>query len=229
MDDFSNEPAIKDRATLETQVGPRRVVDDGSIANVTAQEVWVVVGASALGHFDSGAAVQMVVVTSRSRSLAAETSVRRLVGKSGRMIALDRPATWTTCSRRTNSRVRLAIPAYLRPDSDVIVASAQTTNISVGGFHCVTSLPLCVGDQLSVSLMFTPTDAFECRAQVVRLTDDADDPMHIRVVAALRFIDLAAADECRVAEALTALSTETDATAVPVAWHHGEAAGGSAG
>jgi hypothetical protein len=229
LDDFSNEPAIKDRATLETEVGSRRIVDSGSIANVTAQEVWVVVGASAVGHFEPGSAVKVVVVTSHSRSLAAGTSVRRLVGNSGRMIALQRPGTWTTCSRRTNSRVRLAIPAYLRPDSDATVASAQTTNISVGGFHCVTGLPLCVGDQLSVSLMFTPTEAFECRAQVVRLSDDADDPMHLRVVAALRFVDLTAADECRVAQALTALSIETDATAVPVAWHSSEAAGEQAG
>jgi hypothetical protein len=76
--------------------------------------------------------------------------------------------------------------------------------------------------------MFTPTDPFECRAQVVRLSEDTDDPLHLRLVAALRFMDLTVADEARVAEALTALSTDTDATAIPAAWHRGEAAGGQA-
>ena len=228
VDDFSNEPAIKDRATLETQLGPHKVVDEGTIANLTTEEVWVVVGASAAGHFGAGSAVRMVVVTSYSRSLSAGTSVRRLVGKSGRMIALDRPENWTSSSRRANGRVQLAIPAYLRPDTDGTVASARTTNISVGGFHCITDLPVSVGDQMAVSLMFTPTDPFECRAQVVRLSEDTDDPLHLRLVAALRFMDLTVADEARVAEALTALSTETDATAIPIAWRRGEAAGGQA-
>jgi hypothetical protein len=144
------------------------------------------------------------------------------------MIALDRPENWTSSSRRANGRVQLAIPAYLRPDTDGTVASARTTNISVGGFHCITDLPVSVGDQMAVSLMFTPTDPFECRAQVVRLSEDTDDPLHLRLVAALRFMDLTVADEARVAEALTALSTETDATAIPVAWHRGDAAGGQA-
>jgi hypothetical protein len=229
VDDFSNEPAIKDRATLETQLDRRRVVDDAAIANLTAAEIWVVVGESAVGHFRPGSTVQLVVVTSHSRSLAADTSVTRLVGGSGRMIALGRPATWTSSSRRANGRVRLAIPAYLRPDTDGTVASARTTNISVGGFHCITDLPVSVGDQMAVSLMFTPTDSFECRAQIVRLSDDPDDPTHHRLVAALRFVDLTAADEVRVAEALTALSTDTDATALPLAWHGGVASRGRTG
>jgi hypothetical protein len=48
-------------------------------------------------------------------------------------------------------------------------------------------------------------------------------------MAAFRFVDLTAADEARVAEALAALGDETDATAVPVAWHSGEGHGRLAG
>jgi hypothetical protein len=229
VDDFSNEPAIKDRVTIEARIGLKAVVDTATIANLTPDEVWIVVDAPAADHLEAGCSVRIVDATPQAMCLSAETTVKRRVGRSDRMIALSRPAKWTTHSRRTNSRLRLAIPAYLRPDSDATVASAQTTNISVGGFHCVTGLPLCVGDQLSVSLMLTPTEAFECRAQVVRLSDNPNDTMHLRVVAALRFVDLTPADECRVAEALTALSSETDATAGPVAWHHAEVAGGSVG
>jgi hypothetical protein len=141
------------------------------------------------------------------------------------MIALNRPDVWVSHSRRLHSRVRLAIPAYLREEADGTVASARTTNLSVGGFHCITSLPISVGRQLSVSLMLTPTTALDCQAQVVRLDEDPDDPDHRRLVAAFRFVDLTPADEARVAEALIALSEETDATAVPVAWRNGEGRG----
>lgn len=43
-DEFSNEPAIRDRVTLETQDGPRTLVHTAMIANLTTEEVWVVVG-----------------------------------------------------------------------------------------------------------------------------------------------------------------------------------------
>jgi len=218
VEDFSNEPAVKDRATIETRVGLRVVVDQAIVANVTADEVWVVVDAAAAERLVAGSGVRVAVTGADGRSLNAETTVRRTVGRFDRMIALARPREWTSPSRRVNGRARLAIPAYLRTETDGTVASAQTTNVSVGGFHCVTALPLSVGDELEVSLMFKPTDAFECRAQVVRLNEDASDPLGLRLVAAFRFVDLSEAGEACVAEALAALRGETDPAAVPTAY-----------
>jgi hypothetical protein len=130
---------------------------------------------------------------------------------------------WISHSRRANGRIDLAIPAYLHSnDIEGAVASARTTNISVGGFHCLTDLPIFVGYQMAVSLMLTPTSPFECRAQVVRISEDPDDPTRRQMVAAFRFVDLSVADEARIAEALVALANETDPEAVPVAWRTGD-------
>ena len=225
VNELSNEPAIKDRVKLETQDGPRTVVHYATIANLTTEEVWVALGQPATELLSEGTPVRIILIRPEEDSLAAETSVNRMVGNSGRMAALRRPEMWSSHSRRANDRVALAIPAYLRPDADGTVAAARTTNISVGGFHCVTDLPIAVGHQMTVSIMLSPTEPFECRAQVVRLSDDPDDSSHRQLVVAFRFVDLTAADEARVAEALAALADETDPSAVPVAWHSGEGHG----
>jgi hypothetical protein len=98
----------------------------------------------------------------------------------------------------------------------------------VGGFQCVTDLPVSVGRQLDVSLMLTPTSSFDCRAQVVRLGDDPEDPSGRQLLVAFRFVDLTAAEEALVAEALAALDDETDATAVPASWRSAGLAAGAA-
>jgi len=220
MDEFSNDPEIKERVTLEIQAGLRTLVHEGTIANLTSDEVWVAVGGAAAEHLSAGAAVRILLNRAGAGGLTAETSVGRLVGGSGRMIALRRPSEWVSRSRRANGRVGLAIPAYLRPDGWVV--PARTTNISVGGFHCITDHPVSVGHQMAVSLMLTPTSTFECRAQVIRLTDDADDPSHRQLVVAFRFVDLTPDDEACIAEALAALADETDPNAVPAAWRSGK-------
>ena len=225
MDELPDEPAIRDRVTLEIGDGPRTVVDRATIANVTTEEIWVVVGKSAGDRLGAGSAVRIVVVRPHDGSLAAETSVRRQIGRSGRLVALRRPDNWASHSRRANGRARLAIPVYLRHDAEDSVVSARTTNLSVGGFHCVTDLPVSVGRQLNVSLMLTPTSSFDCRAQVVRLGDDPEDPSGRQLLVAFRFVDLTAAEEALVAEALAALDDETDATAVPASWHSAEGHG----
>lgn len=219
MDESSNEPEVKDTVTLETCDGPRTVVDQATIANVTAEEIWVVVGKAAGERLVAGTEARIVLVRSQDTAVAADTSVRRQVGNSGRLVALRRPDGWLSHSRRSNGRARLAIPAYLHPDAEGSVVPARTTNLSVGGFHCVTALPISVGRQLDVSLMLTPTSSFDCRAQVVRLNDDPDDPSRHQLQVAFRFVDLSAAEEALVAEALAALDDETDATAGPAAWH----------
>ena len=47
MDEFLDELEIKDRVLLETQAGPRTVAHRGTIANLTAEEIWVAVGRAA--------------------------------------------------------------------------------------------------------------------------------------------------------------------------------------
>jgi PilZ domain len=226
---FSNEPEIKDRVTLETTMGPQPHVYRGTIANLTSDEVWVAIGKPAGEHLRMGAPVRIILVRPAEQSLAGETTVRRLIGGSGRIAGLWRPESWEFHSRRSNSRMALPIPAYLHPDYEGTVVPARTTNISVGGFHCVTDLPIAVGNQMEVAIMLTPTEPFECRAQVVRLEDDVDDPSGHRMVAAFRFVDLDAEGEGRIAEALIALSDETDPTAVPAPWRRPDPSGGIAG
>ncbi len=220
MEEFSNEPAIKERVTLETHDGPRVLVHKATIANLTPEEVWVALGNSTAELLDEGTSVRIILARPEDASLTAETSVKRMVGNSGRMAALWRPKTWISHSRRASGRVELAIPAYLHSnDVEGTVASARTTNLGIGGFHCVTDMPIFVGYQMAVSLMLTPMSPFECRAQVVRISEDPDDPTHRQMIAAFRFVDLSVADEARIAEALIALANETDPEAMPVSWH----------
>ena len=229
MQGYSNEPEIKDRVTLETRIGPQVHVYRGTIANLTGDEVWVAIGRSAGDHLGTGIPVRIILHRPEEQSLSGDTTVRRLIGAAGRIAGLWRPESWEFHSRRSNSRVALAIPAYLHPDYEGTVVPARTTNISVGGFHCVTNLPVAVGNQMEVVLMLTPTDPFECRAQVVRLSEDPEDPTGRHVVVAFRFVDLDVANEGRIAEALIALNDETDPTAVPAAWHRPEPPDGMAG
>ena len=228
MPEFSNDPEIRERVTLETAVGASIVVHKATIANITPDEVWVAVGGNAAAFLVTGAAVRVILERPIAGGLAAETAVARVVGGAGRMIALRRPTAWVSGSRRGNGRVGLAIPAYLHTAGNSVVP-ARTTNLSVGGFHCVTDLPISVGHQMRVSLMFTPTSSFDCLAQVVRLSDDPDDSWHHQLVVAFRFVNLSADDEARVAEALAALAGETDAGAVPAAWQGGKGPGSLAG
>jgi hypothetical protein len=94
----------------------------------------------------------------------------------------------------------------------------RTTNISTGGFHCLTSAALEVGLVYHVKLQLTPHDALDCRAQVVRVDEsDPSDPAHRHIVA-FRFLDLSESMEDGIREALAALGADTDPTAIPTAW-----------
>jgi hypothetical protein len=223
LDEMPNEPAIKDRVTLETRDGGRILGVDATVANLTREEVWVALGRPS-EHVLEGKAVRIIQLK-LDREVAADTSVKRMIGPTGRMAALWRPANWSIEPRRANSRLPLAIPGYLRPTSDGVVVPVRTTNISVGGFHCVTDFPLSVGHEMAASLMLTPRDSFDCHAQVVRISDDPDDPSHTQLLVAFRFVDLSVADDVRIAAALAGLGEETDPNAVPEAWHGPQATG----
>ena len=213
----SNEPSILDKVALETRVGAEWVSHAATIANMTATEVWLGVRDAMRGLVAPGDTARIVLDLPDGGALVSDTAVLRLLGSSARVVALVRPESWTFPSRRGNGRVNLAIPAYLTsPDS--AVASARTTNIGIGGFHCVANLAVAVGLRLSVSLALTPVDSFECTAQVVRLEDLPDDPTGRRCLVAFRFVDLTEEQEATIAAALLALADETDAAAAPKAW-----------
>jgi hypothetical protein len=214
----SNEPAILDRVTLETLSGAEWLPHHATIANLTPREVWLGLDEQLGELVEPLRKVRIATPQSAELGPPAETVVERHIGTDGRVIVLVRPDSWGIPSRRANSRVNLAIPAYLRPGDDLAPVPARTTNIGVGGFHCLSDIPIAVGHTLPVTLMLTPLDPFDCQAQVVRLDDNPDDPSGRHMVVAFRFLDLTEQDEATIAEALIALADDLESEAVPQAW-----------
>jgi hypothetical protein len=213
------EPAILDRIVLETASGDEWLPHLATIANLTPEEVWVGLEDRLGGLFEVGGVVRLTLDQPSDDELAAVTTVLRHVGADGRVIVLARPESWDFPSRRANSRAKLAIPAYLHPADDAPTVSARTTNLGVGGFHCLSDIPIAVGNRLPVSLQLTPVSQFDCQAQVVRLEDDPEDPSGRLMVVAFRFLDLSEDDEATIAGAILALAGDVDAEAAPKAWH----------
>jgi hypothetical protein len=219
--DHSGEPAILDRIVLETPSAGEWLPHVATIANLTPEEVWVGLDEPLGPVVDPGQSVHIVLGRSGAYGVPAETTVVRHVGTDGRVVVLARPESWAFGTRRANARARLAIPAYLKPGADTQVVPARTTNLGLGGFHCVSDIPVAVGHRMPVVLQLTPVDKLECNAQVVRLDDDPTDPAGRRVVVALRFLDLTEDNEATIAAALLALAGEAEADGTPKAWHAG--------
>ena len=190
MTGYSDEPRILDRVTLDTLSGAEWLPHGATVANLTPDEVWLGLETPLGELLDPGRRVRVAMAQSAERSLPAETTILRHIGTDGLVIVLARPESWGTPSRRANSRARLAIPAYLRPGDGAPPVAARTTNIGVGGFHCVSDIPIAVGHTLPVTLLLTPLGQFECQAQVVRLDDDPGDPTGRFVLVSFRFVDL---------------------------------------
>jgi hypothetical protein len=94
----------------------------------------------------------------------------------------------------------------------------RTTNLSLGGFICLTSAPLEFGWMMHVRVQLTPHEALDCQAQIVRVSEpDEDDPAHGSLVA-FRFVDLTEAKEGQLGRALTDLGEDVDPTGVPEAY-----------
>jgi hypothetical protein len=106
----------------------------------------------------------------------------------------------------------------LHPKEDGPAVAARTTNLGVGGVHCLTDVPLAVGQELPVSLRLTPDRSFDCRAEVVRTEANVDDPTGREVVLGLRFVDLAETEQATLALALAALAADVDENSVPREW-----------
>jgi len=123
-----------------------------------------------------------------------------------------------TAERRQHHRYTLAIPAYLRPVPGEPVVPVRTTNLSLGGFICLTAAHLEIGWVMHVRVQLTPHDALDCQAQIVRVLEPPEpDPTHASLVA-FRFMDLSDAKERQIAQALTFLGDDVDQSGVPQAY-----------
>ncbi len=102
----------------------------------------------------------------------------------------------------------------------------RTTNISRGGFVCLTSAPLEVGGVFRVEVQLTPHEALDCRAQVVRVDELSSSPRLTQHLVAFRFVDLCETEDRQIREAVEALGEDTDPAAVPTAYRSDTAAAG---
>jgi hypothetical protein len=227
--EYKEEPTVPNRVTLETALGEEWLPHRATIADLTRNEVWIGIEESLGEVLEFGLSVRLVLRPSDGVPRTAETTVLRRIGSDGLVVALVRPTSWGSESRRAHSRAWLVIPAYLHPDEDAQPVPARTTSVGVGGFSCLADAPIAVGRKLSVSLRLTPVQSFDCRAEVVRLDNNANDPSGRQVVLALRFLELTEEDQARLASTLAALAAEVDADSVPLAWRSGGAAGQSHG
>jgi len=214
---YSAEPSITTRVSLETKSGDGWQPHPALIANLTRHEVWIQIEES-LGEAVYPERPVRLVLSQPDGVKTAETSVLWHIGLDGKLVALLRPNIWDPPSRRAHSRARLSIPVSLSPSGDMPPLSARTTNVGVGGFYCVSDGPVPDGSQLPVSLWLTPSESFDCQAEVVRSEANPDDPTGRQAVIAFRFLDLSMDAQAHLASSLVALTDDVDESYVPLPW-----------
>jgi hypothetical protein len=220
---YAEEPTIPNRVSLETVSGVEWQPHRATIANLTRHEVWIGLEESLGELLYPERKVRLILRRPDGGTQTAETIVLWHIGSSGLVVALMRPTLWDPPSRRAHSRARLAIPVHLRLNEDAPPVLARTTDVGVGGFHCLSDTAVAVGQRIAVTVLLTPAQSFDCQAEVVRLENDTDDPSGRQVVLALRFLDLSGDDQATLATALVALADDVDADSVPLAWRSPEA------
>lgn len=222
MTEYAGEPTVPDRVVLETLSGEKWQPHKANIANLTRHEVWIGVEKPLGKLLHPERRVRLVLRRPDGGTQTAETIVLWHIGLDGLVVVLMRPKVWDPPSRRAHSRARLAIPVVLRPDGDGSEVLARTTNISVGGIYCLADIGVPEGQAVGASVRLTPTESFDCRAEVVRLEADALDPAGRQMVIALKFLDLAEEDQARLATGLAALAEDVDENYVPLSWRTAE-------
>jgi PilZ domain len=205
------ELAIRDRITLVAEIGLGHVAMTGVVANLQPGEVWLCVSSDAAVQLPLITKVRLVLATPSGRPVTAQSEVIRIVGAGGRVVALTKPDSWNADARRGNSRVPIALPAYLRREGCEGPAAARTTNISVGSFQCLTGLAVEVGERVRTTLMLSPTTPFECMAQVVRLDSDPAASAGSKTLVAFRFLALTDGEQAQIAAAVAALDADEPA------------------
>jgi hypothetical protein len=222
---YSHEPTIPTRVTLDVMTDSGWESHPAIIANLTRNEVWVQLDPPQVLLLPRGHKVRLVVTRAEGGVKTGESSVIARVDGAYPMLLVGRPPIWDPPSRRQHSRAWISIPASLRPDPDGPVRRARTTNLGVGGFHCVSDGPILAGAEMPVSLWLAPGESFDCRVEVVRVDDDPDDQKGGRVVLGCRFLDLDQAAQLKLASALVTLGDTLDDNCVPQVWQGAELAG----
>lgn len=224
MTDYTDEPKIPNRVTLETLSGEEWQPHTATIANLTRHEVWIGIDEPLGELLHPERRVRLILSRPSGETQTAETIVLWHIGSNGRVVALMRPNLWDPPSRRAHSRARLAIPIDLYPTRDAPSVPAQTTNVGVGGLYCLSDQAVPVGQKIPISLWLTPAESFDCRAEVVRVDPDTDDPSGRQVVIALQFLELSETEQAKLASSFAALAEDVDADNVPRVWSGGKGA-----
>jgi len=221
--EFSVEPQLPYRVTLETLHGEEWQPHPATIANLTRHEVWIGIKEPLGEAIYPERPVRLVLRRPDGSPQTAETIVLWHIGEDGLVIVLMRPNIWDPPSRRAHSRARLTIPVHLNHEQDGPPVPAWTTNVGVGGVYCLSDVRVPVGQKLPVSLRLTPAESFDCPAEVIRVDENDEDPTGQQVVIALKFLDMTVNDQAKLATALASLADDVDDDYVPRAWRTGEA------
>jgi hypothetical protein len=224
VSEFAVETSIPNRVMLETLSGGDWQPHKAMIANLTRNEVWIRIEESLGELLYPESKVRLVLRHPNGGVQTAESMVLWHIGLEGLVVVLMRPTIWDPPSRRAHSRTRLTIPIYLHSDGDAPPVPAMTTNLGVGGVHCLAEAPVPEGHQLRVSLQLTPGRSFDCQGEVVRVESNTDDSSGRQVVLALRFVDMSQNDQAELASALAEIADDVDEDSVPRAWRTKESA-----
>lgn len=218
MPEFSHEPTIPTRVTLDVMTDNGWESHPAVIANLTRGDVWVQLDPPQIILLPRGHKVRLVVSRAEGGVKTGESSILARVDGANPMLVVARPPIWDPPSRRQHSRAWICIPASLRPDPEGPVRRARTTNLGVGGFHCVSDGPMSPGAEMPVSLWLAPGDPFHCRVEVVRVDANPDDETGRQVVLGCRFLDLTEEAQHKLAAALVTLGEDVDEQFVPSVW-----------
>jgi hypothetical protein len=213
---FEREPTIATQISLQTLAGDEWQSHPAMIADITREELWLAIDHAVDGTLEPGRAVRVALHHSGGPVQTADTIVLWRIAGNGTMVGLRRPRLWDPPSRREHARARLSVPVYLKVDEHADPIPAISSNIGVGGVFCTAAIPVRIAQRLDVAIQLTPSEAFECQAEVARIDKDPEDPTGNLI--GLHFLGLDQQTQARLAGTLTELAEGVDDEYVPKAW-----------
>jgi hypothetical protein len=197
VDDFR----LHDEVRVGTRLDGRGVSFRGTVIGVQAMELWI-----GLPEIDERLAAcepgqPLNVATPRgAKALVVDTTFTRHIGpRRGRIFATTRPGEVRETQLRAYVRIETVLPVEIAASArgKLITGAGQTVDLSAGGACLASSLPLVVGDRLTLKVNTTPLEA-SADAVVVRI--DPPDKDHGRRVqwVAVRFVSILEADQDRI-------------------------------
>jgi hypothetical protein len=218
VSEYEREPTIATQVRLQTLAGDTWESHPAVIADLTREELWLAVDPPMTGALAPGSAVRIVLHHPGKPEQTADTIILWRIGGGTNVVGLRRPRLWDPPSRREHARARLSVPVYLKIDETAEPLPAMSSNIGVGGVFCSASLQVRIAQRLDVSVRLTPSQSFECQAEVARIDKDPDDPSGNQSLIGLHFLGLDQAMQASLAETLAVLAEGVDDEYVPRAW-----------